>query len=329
VDVDRQGASLLIGGSVVAGAPTHVGHQAAGVAQVAGTDIGLASITTARTMTVTTSSSSSDIKALQYLLTAWGYSTTADGVFGPKTTASVKRFQSAKHLAVDGKPGPITMKTIVPTVAYGHKNKNSVRAVQRLLVKNGYSVAVDGAFGPATKSAVVRFQKAHSLSADGVVGRVTWSYLFTAPSSSPPPSSGGDCSKVKGGVSKSSTVVAASNIRVNKCLASRIVALVAAARKAGLSLYANSSWRDPSEQIALRRQNCGTSYYDVYQKPSYLCHPPTAIPGTSRHERGLAVDFANSSSHSTAVWRWLHAHAASYHLYNLASEPWHWSWDGA
>jgi LAS superfamily LD-carboxypeptidase LdcB len=71
-------------------------------------------------------------------------------------------------------------------------------------------------------------------------------------------------------------------------------------------------------QIALRKQNCGTTYYDIYQKPSGQCSPPTAIPGTSRHERGLAIDFANCQV-GTATYNWLKAHGASYRLINLPS----------
>ncbi|WP_395245197.1 peptidoglycan-binding protein [Agromyces sp. MMS24-K17] len=38
-------------------------------------------------------------------------------------------------------------------------------------------LAVDNAFGPATKSAVVAFQRYWGLSVDGIVGPQSWSYL--------------------------------------------------------------------------------------------------------------------------------------------------------
>jgi len=48
------------------------------------------------------------VSEIQRLLTAKGYPTTVDGIFGPATEASVKAFQSANGLAVDGIVGPKT-----------------------------------------------------------------------------------------------------------------------------------------------------------------------------------------------------------------------------
>ena len=50
------------------------------------------------------------------------------------------------------------------------------------------------------------------------------------------------------------------------------------------------------------------------------------------HERGLAIDFTYNGStigsHSSPGYKWLASHASQYGLYNLASEPWHWSTNG-
>ncbi|MEV6250719.1 peptidoglycan-binding domain-containing protein [Streptomyces sp. NPDC051742] len=55
-----------------------------------------------------------------------------------------------------------------------------VKELQALLIYRGYSVGstgVDGYFGAATEYAVKRFQSAERITADGIVGATTWSYL--------------------------------------------------------------------------------------------------------------------------------------------------------
>ncbi|MFC1416458.1 protein kinase domain-containing protein [Streptacidiphilus cavernicola] len=57
---------------------------------------------------------------------------------------------------------------------------NAVKEIQCILVNRGYSVGpsgVDGDFGADTKAAVIAFQKAKGLSADGGVGPQTWPAL--------------------------------------------------------------------------------------------------------------------------------------------------------
>lgn len=52
-----------------------------------------------------------------------------------------------------------------------------VEDLQRLLIKNGALLSVDGDFGDKTFFAVKRFQQEHSLVDDGVVGPKTWEAL--------------------------------------------------------------------------------------------------------------------------------------------------------
>ncbi|MCF6120547.1 N-acetylmuramidase domain-containing protein [Mesorhizobium muleiense] len=52
-------------------------------------------------------------------------------------------------------------------------NGARVRALQTLLVRAGYTVNVDGDYGPSTRDAVRDFQKAQKLAPDGVVGPET------------------------------------------------------------------------------------------------------------------------------------------------------------
>ena len=84
-------------------------------------------------------------------------------------------------------------------------------------------------------------------------------------------------------------------------------------------------------QIALRRAHCGSSSFAIYQARASSCRPPTARPGFSQHERGLAIDFAEggrSFTRGSQGYRWLRVNAARFGFFNLASEPWHWSTTG-
>ena len=57
----------------------------------------------------------------------------------------------------------------------------AVKKLQQALKKLGYTPgAVDGSFGPATKQAVVSFQRTSALSADGIVGPTTVAKLNAA-----------------------------------------------------------------------------------------------------------------------------------------------------
>jgi hypothetical protein len=109
--------------------------------------------------------------------------------------------------------------------------------------------------------------------------------------------------------------------------AEQVQALLEAAAADGVTLT-GSSYRDRASQVLLRRAHCGSSHYAVYEMPASQCSPPTARPGTSMHERGLAIDFHHCATHSTVCFRWLSDNAHRFGLKNLPSEPWHWSRDG-
>tara|TARA_R110000824_G_scaffold371597_1_gene561352 strand:+ start:21 stop:1145 length:1125 start_codon:yes stop_codon:yes gene_type:complete len=52
-----------------------------------------------------------------------------------------------------------------------------VTALQKALTDLGYILVMDGKFGPSLRAAVRRFQKKNGLTADGMVGKQTWSRL--------------------------------------------------------------------------------------------------------------------------------------------------------
>ncbi len=124
---------------------------------------------------------------------------------------------------------------------------------------------------------------------------------------------------------------AGGGIMVHEDIVDDIRQLLADAAADGVVL-AGGGYRDPNQQIAVRRNNCGTSNYAIYEMPSSQCRPPTARPGRSMHEQGRAIDFTYNgriiSSRSGPAWNWLKANASKYGLYNLPSEPWHWSTNG-
>ena len=132
-------------------------------------------------------------------------------------------------------------------------------------------------------------------------------------------------------ITGSGSIVSVRGIRVHESIADETAALLRHAESDGISL-SGGGYRDPSSQVALRRQHCGTSNYAVYQMSPSSCRPPTARPGQSMHERGLAIDFTYNgraiNSRSSPAYQWLAANAASYGFYNLPSEPWHWSVNG-
>ena len=55
-----------------------------------------------------------------------------------------------------------------------------VPGIQYLLRAHGHAVAVDGDFGPQTAAAVAAFQTAQGVTADGIVGPITWPRLVIA-----------------------------------------------------------------------------------------------------------------------------------------------------
>ena len=119
------------------------------------------------------------------------YSSTIDTTYGDGCVAACKKQQSLRGLTQDGICGSDTWHSMIgcnskgmtfyaETVMYGSQGA-SVRLLQELLRSYGYYstvYAIDGDFGQGTKNALLSFQRANKLVADGVAGQATWKALI-------------------------------------------------------------------------------------------------------------------------------------------------------
>ena len=145
------------------------------------------------------------------------------------------------------------------------------------------------------------------------------------------------CDIVERIVPRQQTVVVR-GFQVHPCLEEAFSALLNAARSDGVYLR-GGGWRSTEQQVRLRMANCSlpsrraADYrVELSLAPSSICNPETARPGSSRHEAGLAVDFACGANNQTIgrgrCYRWATRNAHEFGFYNHTSEPWHWSIDG-
>ncbi|MEG1677025.1 MAG: peptidoglycan-binding protein [Clostridia bacterium] len=121
------------------------------------------------------------------------YVSRMDGVYLTEDIAAVRAFQSASGLKVDGKAGfqtqsmlysdtairgsAIGVGTVGAVLRYGSKGVE-VTTLQNRLIELGYLAGqADGNFGISTKTALMSFQKASNLSADGIAGAKTLTAL--------------------------------------------------------------------------------------------------------------------------------------------------------
>ena len=143
-----------------------------------------------------------EVLQLQQALNALGYDTNgADGKFGKGTERAVKAYQQANGLTADGKAGVKTLAQLysgssvsgstsgtASSEIYTAKNPNTLQSgdsgskvtqLQNALKLLGfYTGGVDGKFGSGTKNAVIQFQRANGLTADGLAGTKTQTLLY-------------------------------------------------------------------------------------------------------------------------------------------------------
>ena len=141
----------------------------------------------------------------------------------------------------------------------------------------GTRLVVDGIVGTITRSAIRSFQQRYGLTADSVVGPITEAAMIRVGASQPPQSSAPSVPTPGTGGTVDTVVVR--GIRVARQIAPQVESLLAAAERDGVRL-SGGGFRTRDQQIALRIAHCGgNSHYNIYEKPSSQCSPPTAPPG--------------------------------------------------
>ncbi len=123
-------------------------------------------------------------------------------------------------------------------------------------------------------------------------------------------------------------VAVTSSCTVHAKAAPSLRALLADAAKDGIRLLGSSCYRDYAGQVAARQYWCSLGQCQM-----------AAVPGTSMHGWGKAVDFGQVGGDLTFAssgYAWLEANAWRYGWNHpgwaaegqSAAEPWHWEWVG-
>ncbi|AEV81177.1 D-alanyl-D-alanine carboxypeptidase [Actinoplanes sp. SE50] len=116
-------------------------------------------------------------------------------------------------------------------------------------------------------------------------------------------------------------------VTVNKTIAFAFQHMIDDAKADGVQM-SGGGFRTTQRQAELRTIN---GCPDVWTAPPSSCRVPTAIPGRSLHEIGLAVDISSGGktiTKKTPAYTWLTRHAKQYGFVNLPAEAWHWSITG-
>ena len=141
----------------------------------------------------------------------------------------------------------------------------------------GSVIGLDGAFGPATKAALVRFQQAYGLSADGIAGNQTYTQLYALQDD--------DC-----------TPISFSYAEMNRCNSDWSGGAVSAAQAKANALV--TMWK-----LQAMRKALGQPLYISSGFRSYACNSAVGGSSTSRHLYGDAADLTGAPSLCTLVQR--------------------------
>lgn len=134
------------------------------------------------------------VLAWQVELWRVGYGVGAhDGLYGDATTTQTTLLQVASWLDPDGKAGPVTRdaagrvpdypKPAGPGMTWAERggDAGAARAFQQRLHDRGWTITVDGVWGPRSEDVCSQFQRQARLTPDGVGGPQVWTALHVLP----------------------------------------------------------------------------------------------------------------------------------------------------
>lgn len=144
--------------------------------------------------TMSLGSRGDNVTALQNKLLTLGYLDypSATGYYGALTKTAVIRFQNNNGLGADGIAGPLTQNKLYSSTAKSlilkvGSSGEAVQTLQLQLKKLGFfSGTGTGYYGSVTREAVIAFQRANGLSADGIAGPATRKKAFSNNTASAP-----------------------------------------------------------------------------------------------------------------------------------------------
>ena len=122
----------------------------------------------------------SQVTPLQTALQKRGfYDGNITGFFGSQTKAALMNFQTANGLTADGIADNVTLEKLYAQTALKKGVRgDEVKQLQQLLIAQGYlQGTADGIFSDVTEQALIAFQKASGLTADGIAGPATMDKL--------------------------------------------------------------------------------------------------------------------------------------------------------
>jgi len=107
-----------------------------------------------------------------------GNSLDEDSIMGPATVSAITKFQEIVGIQQTGIAGDTTWSAINQILAKPVIRKNHAAGIVMKYLQYRLGAEPDGIYGSATETAIKQFQRANGLSADGIIGNITWQKLI-------------------------------------------------------------------------------------------------------------------------------------------------------